>query len=140
MTNHVTNTNNPIDFPSVTDRLEARLREEDRMIAAKLHAKGWRKRQIENLKTAAELHAGDGGYEEGTQEEYEAFVAMRNQSKFDTLMYEAGLTAQGCWDQMDQYDRAAILKFAELIVRECADVCSNVLDYHGILEKFGIKE
>ena len=31
-------------------------------------------------------------------------------------------------------------KFAELIVRECADVCSNVLDYHAILEKFGVEE
>ena len=31
-------------------------------------------------------------------------------------------------------------KFAELIVRECADVCSNVLDYHSILEKFGVEE
>ena len=30
-------------------------------------------------------------------------------------------------------------KFAELIVRECADVCSNVLDYHSILEKFGVE-
>lgn len=28
---------------------------------------------------------------------------------------------------------------AELIVRECADVCSNVLDYHAILEKFGVE-
>ena len=42
--------------------------------------------------------------------------------KFDDLMYEAGLTAQGCWDEMDEYDRAAILRFAELIVRECADL------------------
>ena len=42
---------------------------------------------------------------------------MNNQ--FDNLMYEAGLTAQGCWDEMDEYDRNAILKFAELIVREC---------------------
>ena len=33
-----------------------------------------------------------------------------------------------------------IEKFAELIVRECADVCSNVLDYHSILEKFGVDE
>ena len=31
-------------------------------------------------------------------------------------------------------------KFAELIIRECADVCSNVLDYHAILEKFGVEE
>ena len=35
-------------------------------------------------------------------------------------MYQAGLTAQGCWDQMDDYDRTAILKFAELIIQECA--------------------
>ena len=31
-------------------------------------------------------------------------------------------------------------KFAELIVRECANVCSNVVDYHAILEKFGVEE
>ena len=31
-------------------------------------------------------------------------------------------------------------KFAEMIVRECADVCSNVLDHHAILEKFGVEE
>ena len=42
--------------------------------------------------------------------------------KLDDLMYQAGLTAQGCWDHMDDYDRAAILKFAELIVRECANL------------------
>jgi hypothetical protein len=40
-------------------------------------------------------------------------------SRFDDLMYHAGLTAQGCWDEMDDYDRKAIEKFAELIVREC---------------------
>lgn len=80
MTTHITNTNNPIDFPSVTDRLEARLREEEKLIAAKLHAKGWRKRQIEDLKAGAEIHEGDGGYEEGTQEEYEAFTIERNKS------------------------------------------------------------
>lgn len=42
-------------------------------------------------------------------------------SKFDDLMYRAGLTAQGCWDHMDEYDRKAIEKFAELIVRECVE-------------------
>ena len=46
-------------------------------------------------------------------------------NKFDDLMYEAGLTAQGCWDEMDEYDRNAILKFAELIVRECGLVIRN---------------
>ncbi len=28
----------------------------------------------------AEIHAGDGGYQIGTQEAYDAFVAIRNQS------------------------------------------------------------
>jgi hypothetical protein len=48
--------------------------------------------------------------------------------RIDELMYRAGLTAQGCWDNMDEYDRAAVLKFAELIVRECADVIEQ--DWH----------
>ena len=48
--------------------------------------------------------------------------------KIDELMYRSGLTAQGCWDNMDEYDRAAVLKFAELIVRECADVIEQ--DWH----------
>jgi hypothetical protein len=42
--------------------------------------------------------------------------------KLDDLMYQAGLTAQGCWDHMDDYDRTSVLKFAELIVRECANL------------------
>jgi hypothetical protein len=48
--------------------------------------------------------------------------------RIDELMYRSGLTAQGCWDNMDEYDRAAVLKFAELIVRECADVIEQ--DWH----------
>jgi len=48
--------------------------------------------------------------------------------KIDELMYRSGLTAQGCWDNMDEYDRTAVLKFAELIVRECADVIEQ--DWH----------
>lgn len=44
--------------------------------------------------------------------------------KLQDLMYQAGLTAQGCWDEMDSYDHEAIEKFAELIVRECAKVVS----------------
>jgi hypothetical protein len=43
----------------------------------------------------------------------------------DDLMYESGLTAQGCWDEMDEYNRTAIMKFAELIVKECADLYTH---------------
>ena len=46
-------------------------------------------------------------------------------SKLQDLMYQAGLTAQGCWDEMDSYDHEAIEKFAELIVRECADIVNK---------------
>jgi hypothetical protein len=46
-------------------------------------------------------------------------------AKFEDLMYQAGLTAQGCWDEMDSYDHEAIEKFAELIVRECADIVNK---------------
>ena len=42
--------------------------------------------------------------------------------RIDKLMYHAGLTAQGCWDEMDEYDRKAIEKFAELIVQECMKI------------------
>jgi hypothetical protein len=27
----------------------------------------------------------------------------------ENLMYQAGLTAQGCWDEMDEYDRTATI-------------------------------
>jgi hypothetical protein len=33
-------------------------------------------------------------------------------------MYESGLTAQGCWDELDDYAKEAILRFAELLLRE----------------------
>ena len=45
--------------------------------------------------------------------------------RIDDLMYQAGLTAQGCLDKMDDYDREAILKFAELIVRECCNIVNQ---------------
>ena len=48
--------------------------------------------------------------------------------RIDKLMYHAGLTAQGCWDEMDEYDRKAIEKFAELIVQECSNFLKDTLD------------
>ena len=63
------------------------------------------------------------------------------------LMYHAGLTAQGCWDSMDDYDREAIAKFAELIVRECVEVVKwtpsqfpNDEYVKNIKEHFGVEE
>lgn len=48
---------------------------------------------------------------------------MNNQ--LEDLMYQAGLTAQGCWDEMDDYAKEAIKRLAELIVRECMDICKK---------------
>jgi hypothetical protein len=41
-------------------------------------------------------------------------------ARFGELMYAAGLTASGCFENMDDYDQQAIQKFAELIVEQCA--------------------
>jgi hypothetical protein len=43
---------------------------------------------------------------------------------------------------MQEYEQRVLMmtdKFAELIVRECANQCGNVLDYHAILERFGFE-
>ena len=69
-----------------------------------------------------------------------------NLLEIDKLMYHAGLTAQGCWDEMDEYDRKAIEKFAELIVKECIGVavdngCGDFVDIeHLLLKHFGVEE
>jgi len=41
--------------------------------------------------------------------------------RIENCLYQAGLTAQGCWDEFDDYARQGIEKFAELIVKECVD-------------------
>jgi hypothetical protein len=45
--------------------------------------------------------------------------------KLEDLLYQSGLTAQGCWDELDDYAKQGIEQFAELIVRECAKIASN---------------
>ena len=67
--------------------------------------------------------------------------------KIEDLMYHAGLTAQGCWDEMDEYDKQAIEKFAELIVKECIQVLDPgghqlIARFHTrqwLSEHFGVK-
>ena len=64
-------------------------------------------------------------------------------TKFEDLMYRSGLTASGCWDQLDEYDRKAIEKFAELIVLECAEIANTAepfLSSDLIKQHFGVKE
>lgn len=66
-------------------------------------------------------------------------------NKFEELMYQSGLTAQGCWDEMDDYAHTAIEKFAELIVIEASKPLNNIFvsggGTHGekIRMSFGLK-
>jgi hypothetical protein len=48
--------------------------------------------------------------------------------KFDTIMYDSGLTAQGGWDTMDTYQQEAVMKCFELIVKECSEVADDNFD------------
>jgi len=68
--------------------------------------------------------------------------------QIEKLMYHSGLTAQGCWDEMDDYDKQAIEKFAELIVHECVDMVDNAVTHrepastyaNKIKQHFGVEE
>jgi hypothetical protein len=83
--------------------------------------------------------------------------------RIEHCLYESGLTAQGCWDELDDYAKQGIEKFAELLkkeffsqgyiagrsdgtietVRECADFLADTLDDHfaseQVREHFGVE-
>ena len=69
----------------------------------------------------------------------------------ENCLYKSGLTAQGCWDELDDYAKQGIEKFAELIVLECCkearDEVQSILDWDKadqvvtrIKEHFGVTE
>ena len=68
--------------------------------------------------------------------------------RIEHCLYQAGLTAQGCWDELDDYAKQGIEKFAELIVQECGvalspmlrDMVSRGQAYNLIKEHFGVEE
>ena len=64
--------------------------------------------------------------------------------RIDDLMYRAGLTAQGCWDELGTYEQEAIERFADLIVKECIDVvaskCASPTAYQALMKHFGVEE
>ena len=76
----------------------------------------------EQIKAGADIHAGDGGYSEGTQEQYDAFVKVRNKSlaqgRIKLLAEQAGSTHKQSLG-VYQFYTDELEKFAELIVREC---------------------
>ena len=71
--------------------------------------------------------------------------------RIEQCLYLSGLTAQGCWDELDDYAKQGIHKFAELIVRECLGIVNrHEYSYHEadplwetaqlIKEHFGVTE
>lgn len=44
---------------------------------------------------------------------------------YERLLYESGLVAQGCWDELDEYTQSAIMRFYELAIREACNVLND---------------
>lgn len=38
--------------------------------------------------------------------------------RLEQLMYNSGLTAQGCWDELDEYTKQSIERFANNLIKE----------------------
>jgi len=66
-------------------------------------------------------------------------------TRMEHCLYQAGLTASGCWEELDTYTQEGIEKFAELIVRECADI-ATMNQYQSftagsyVLKHFGVEQ
>lgn len=61
--------------------------------------------------------------------------------RLENLMYHAGLTAQGCWDELDDYTKEGIEQFAQLIVKECAKRSGELGQPEigiGLMKHFGL--
>ena len=102
----------------------------------------------ESIKAGSDIHAGDGGYSIGTQEKYNEFVKFRNKSRIRELAEQATeivemVGPQGYASSYAKFDRE---KFAELIVRECANQVDWILAEGGktqgdlIKQHFGVEE
>lgn len=109
------------------------------------------KTNLDQIKAGADIHAGDGGYSLGTQEAHDEFVKNRNRSlvkaRIRQFEKESKLEIFGLGARREIWE-AALEKYAELIVRECA----QVVDTHEplntwtkrystlIKEHFGVEE
>ncbi len=49
--------------------------------------------------------------------------------RIEHCLYQSGLTAQGCWDELDDYAREAIERFAQLLVMESANTVQDFVDH-----------
>ena len=98
------------------------------------------------IKAGADIHAGDGGYSEGTQEQYDAFVKVRNKSLAQGRIKELAEQARDYVADaielgfpQDQIDDIRAEKFAYLIIRECRDIVGKTRD-QAIEEEWNVDE
>ena len=79
-----------------------------------------------NIKAGSDIHAGDGGYSEGTQEDYAKFAKARGQSLLKMRLQEfekaSGMDVYGLGAKRDMWE-SRLEKFAQLIAQDCAGVC-----------------
>jgi hypothetical protein len=63
--------------------------------------------------------------------------------QIEHCLYQSGLTASGCWDELGAYEQEGIEKFAELIVLKCAEIADTAEPFLAsdlIKEHFGIDQ
>lgn len=105
----------------------------------------------ENIKAGADIHAGDGGYSVGTQEECDEFVKGRSKSVAQERIREL---AEQC--RYETYGVNSELlaswfdeeKFAELLLKDASRFVEDTFDFCGdeiiiaerIRERYGITE
>jgi len=58
--------------------------------------------------------------------------------KLEDLLYESGLTAQGCWDEFDDYAKQGIERLVKMIINECVACCGSQADMRNIRKRFGL--
>ena len=61
----------------------------------------------------------------------------------EDLLYESGLIAQGCWEDLDTYTQEAIEQLVIIAVRECANLADEAEPYKAadlIKKHFGVEE
>jgi len=99
----------------------------------------------DNIKAGADIHSGDGGYSVGTKEKYDEFVKGRDRSlgkmRVKELISKVGTDVSGKWVGIGNVEM-----FAELLIRECADVADKYVvdgdwDIAEIIKRhFGVEE
>ena len=88
-----------------------------------------------NIKTGADIHAGDGGYSIGNREDYEKFVKVRNQALAKARIRElAGQALDKAvpetWTTLTPYELDKFMRvFAELLVQDCANYVREAYDH-----------